>query len=148
MIIQGGVSYPGAQVRDELGRELGVYGGLGVMLAEAAMIGMPTSDIDVRWHGAPAGRLVTVSALYVERAGISDNLWLGLGAGAVFQQARFERTAATGDEVEERAWGLGGKVTLGAQFSERFFLEGGWHYTGEVAGVATNGFTLAIGWWL
>jgi hypothetical protein len=149
LVIQAGVSYPAQEMREALDADWGYYAGLDVLITDQrAILGWPSTDIDVRWHKTEAGRMVSIATFYAERARLSDRTQFGFGIGAVYGDVNIPAGPTLPEGAEEKKWGLGAKAMAGYQLTGQLFLEGAFHYTGEVGGLSTNGVTLGLGFWL
>jgi hypothetical protein len=71
-------------------------------------------------------------------AGVTGNIYFGLGVGAYFLRA-------SGGGVSEEKTRVGGFGVAGYQFPSTFFVEAKYHVAGKVAGLSPNGVALLLG---
>lgn len=146
ILLQVGGTYMNSDLREGLGTDWGYSAGLATLLAESAIIGVPTLDLDVRYAPDGDGSLTTFEATYAERALIGQRHWLGIGIGSNFVRLKLDETAER-KATSERRWDVGGKAMLGYLITDRLFIEGTYHYTRKALDMDTSSATLAVGYW-
>lgn len=144
----GGTSLS-SDLRDTLDGRWGGYAGLAVLVAEKGLLGMPSLDVDVRFAPGKGGDLTSVESSYAERSLVGDRWWLGAGLGANWMRLSLKgksQIPVTTDKQESK-WGVGGKGMIGMLISNRFFVEGTYHYTPKILGTDTTSVSVGIGYW-
>jgi hypothetical protein len=71
-------------------------------------------------------------------AGVTGNVYFGVGAGAYFLKA------SAGGESESKTT-LGGFGVIGYQFPNPYFIEAKYHVAGSVNGISPNGLAILVG---
>lgn len=146
LLVQIGGDYLSGDLRRELATDWGYRGGLAVLLAESAVVGVPTLDLDVRYAPDGEGSLFSFEASYAERALLGDRMWAGLGLGSNFVRLKLDQTPERAARADRR-WSLGGKAMVGYLITDRLFVEATWHYTREVLDLDSNTVSLGLGFW-
>lgn len=115
-------------------------------------MGMPSADLDLRYASSHSSTFTAFATSYAERRKIGDQWWLGFGIGGEYLRVkrapRQDAGAATTTDVEEsHKWVVSGKGMLGLLITQRFFLEGTYHYSPKVLGVETTSMSIGLGYW-
>ncbi len=146
ILMQVGGTYLGPDMRESLNTDFGYSFGISTLIAESAIVGIPSADINSRYAPDGEGSLTTFEAYYAERALVTDRTWLGLGVGSNFVRmvldGRPDRQTAS-----ERRWGIGAKAMLGYLITDRLFVEATYHYTGKALDLDTASTSLCLGYW-
>lgn len=146
LLLQVGGTYLSSDLREGLSTDWGYAAGLATLIAESAIIGVPSLDLDVRYAPDGDGSLTTFEATYAERALIGDRHWFGIGIGSNFVRLKLDETPDRKADSERR-WDIGGKAMLGYLITDRLFIEGTYHYTRKALDMDTSSATLAVGYW-
>ena len=98
------------------------------------------------YEGRNSGRKYRVIPLTISQvfsppnpaAGLTGNVYFGLGAGAYLLRA-------SGEGESEEKTTFGGFALAGYQFPNAFFVEGKYHVAGSVGGLSPNGLSFTLG---
>lgn len=146
LLATAGGTYLGTDLRKALETDWGVAGGLSAMLGESGVLGLPSLDVNVRYAPDGDGSFLSFESGYAERMLIAQQTWLGFGFGGNFVRLKLDETPLRA-AASERRWQVGGKAMLGFLLTDRFFVEGTYHYTREALGLNTSSATIALGYW-
>ncbi|MCS6970590.1 MAG: hypothetical protein RMM29_01920 [Planctomycetota bacterium] len=145
--VQAGGDYLGPELRKALETDWGYRLGLGTLLLERGLVGLPTIDLDGRYAPDGEGTFAAFEVTYAERRQIRQRWWLGLGLGSNFVRLKLAEIPGVRAAAEQRRWDIGGKLMAGYLLSERLFFEITWHYTRRALDLETMSFSGGLGYW-
>ena len=151
--IGGGVSYLAHQGsraiidpngHDDINDTYGWVGYLGLSAPQRAVIGFPWIDIIGTRNSGNDARIESLGVLYIERAPVTDRLYLGGGVGSFYDAIHLPATA-TGDRISDHDWRIGFKALIGYGFGPGPFVELSYQYSGETHDINTSSANLLVG---
>jgi hypothetical protein len=151
--IGGGVSYLSYEssraIVDEGGNDdlADTYGWsvyLGLSAPQRAVIGFPWIDIIGTRHDGNDARIESLGVLYIERAPVTESLYLGGGVGSFYDSVHLPATPGS-NRVSDHDWRVGFKALIGYGFGPGPFLELSYQYSGETHGIETTSANLLVG---
>ena len=146
LLLQVGGTYLGPNLREELNTDWGYSVGLSVLIAESALIGVPSTDLNLRVANEGDGQFTSFSAYYAERVLMGGQTWFGFGVGSNYVKLKLDELPGRPSYVDNR-WGLAVKGMLGYLITDRVFVEATYHYTGKIGDIDTSSTSLCLGYW-
>jgi hypothetical protein len=101
-------------------------------------------DIDFSRHSHSGTRAQTTGIAYVHRLalGAAGRFYGGLGVGAYHVSVK---APGSGASIDDDKFSLGGKVLVGYNITDRFFVEAGYTKVGKVSGVDASNASVVLG---
>ena len=101
-------------------------------------------DIDFSRHSHSGTRAQTTGIAYVHRIdlGAAGKFYGGLGVGGYHVSVK---APGSGAAIDDDKFTLGGKVLVGFNINERFFVEAGYTKVGKVSGVDASNASVVLG---
>jgi len=144
LFVLGGLNYLNASGR-ELTDGKGLYGAIGYISGDPAILGNAGFDFDWRHNERGPNRIDSIGISYAERDFTDlDPVYFGFGVGSTFN--RVERHQLYHESTETK-WGLEAKGILGVSLGYNIVIEGAYFYSGHLNGVDTSGMVGALGFW-
>jgi hypothetical protein len=144
LFVLGGLNYLNASGRG-LTDGKGIYGALGYVSQEPAILGNAGFDFDWRHNEKGPNRIDSIGISYAERDFTDlDPFYFGFGVGSTYN--RVERHQPFHNSTEKHLR-LGAKAMLGIQLGYNVVVESAFFYSGHDNGVDTSGLVFALGFW-
>ena len=107
-------------------------------------IGPGRVDIDFSRHTHSGTRAQTAGVAYVHRFnfGAAGRFYAGLGVGGYHVSVK---APGSGAAIDKDKFSLGGKVLVGYNITDRFFVEAGFTKVGTVSGVDASNASVVLG---
>ena len=101
-------------------------------------------DIDVSRHTHSGTRAQTTGIAYVHRIefGSAGKFYGGLGVGGYHVSVKHPGSGAS---IDKDKFSLGGKILVGFNLTDRFFVEAGYTKVGKVSGVDASNASVVLG---
>jgi len=127
----------------DLTDDYGYRGTLAMLAYESGIAGLPWIDFDWNRVTGQGNRVDAAGVLYTERIPLSQSVYLGVGLGSFYNNVRIVQ--ADGSTLRDDKWTIGGKALIGISLGSTVVIEGGYYYSGEIAGIDTKAYGLSLG---
>jgi hypothetical protein len=138
--LAGGIHYPNGEVRNITDTQYGLHLNLGLGADGVAMVGFPTFEFDWGHITGKGNRLDSSSVMYCERVRLQQGVYVGAGAGTVWN--RLVRNEA--DEAVDKL-GIGIRGMVGVTIFRQMYVECAVFYNGKVDGLDANAAAVIAG---